>query len=149
MNSSSWIPLRRRAFTFLEIIVVVVIIGLLVSLSAAGLVGRLESSKRKIAQATVDGMLSSALDVYYTENNFYPTTAQGLAALVTKPTSSPIPQSWNESYVKHSKALLDPWGRPYEYAYPSQREGNAEFDLWSRGKDADDPADDIGNWDEN
>ena len=131
----------------MEIMIVVVIIGLLVSLSAISLIGRLNNSKVKIAQTAIDGLLTSSVEMFYVDNNFYPTTEQGLSALLTKPSTSPVPEHWN-AYLKSAKALKDPWDRPYEYAWPSTREGNAEFDLWSQGKNPDDPSDDIGNWEE-
>jgi general secretion pathway protein G len=137
---------RRGGFTLLEIIVVVILLSLLISMVGVKLVGQAESAKRRMARTMVKGgAIAQALDRFYLENGFYPTTQQGLEALVDKPSGSPEPQYYDdEGYL--DEVDLDPWNMPYQYACPGTH-NTRRFDLWSMGRDRQSGTDDdIGNW---
>ncbi len=119
---------REQGFTLIEIMVVVVIIGILAASVVPKLFGNV--SKAQITKAQTDiQSIGSALDMYKLNNFDYPTTDQGLQALVTKPSGSPEPQSWTQLLPKLPK---DPWNREYQYISPGE---NGDYDLYSLGKD--------------
>ena len=116
-----------RGFTLLELLVVVVIIGLLAGYVAPRYFGQVGKSQVSVAKAQIDA-LEKALDQYRLDMRGYPSTEQGLNALVAKPVGE---SNWNGPYLK--KAVpLDPWGNPYVYRTPGQK---SEFDLLSYGRD--------------
>ncbi len=137
----------KKAFTLIELLLVVVIISILASVILPRLTGK--SKKARIAAAEADiSAIETALQLYEQDNGVYPTTEQGLMALVKKPTSVPIPESWDGPYLKKSKGFKDPWGRPYEYRCPGDH-NTQDFDLFSLGADGmDGTEDDISNWQE-
>lgn len=106
----------RRGFTLIEILIVVVIIGLLATLVAPRLIGKLSESKEKIARQQIE-MISTALDLFRADVGRYPTTEEGLKALVKKPEEVPK-ELWRGPYLKHGKLPKDPWGRPFHYFGP-------------------------------
>ena len=109
---------HQDGFTLIELMVVILIIGLLATIVVQSLRGATEKAKRTKAQADI-AELKTALDRYYLDNGQYPTTEQGLQALVTAPTSGPVPADYEDGgYVQHIP--LDPWGHPYVY----QSDGN-------------------------
>src|SRR5258708_40356391 len=118
----------ERGFTLLELLVVLAIIGLLVGLVAPAALHQLGSAKEKIAHQSIE-RLATVLDMYKLDIGSYPTSEQGLQALITSP---PGLKRWNGPYMKGSKVPDDPWGRPFQYRIPSQRAGHA-FDLYSLG----------------
>ncbi|MCC6923531.1 MAG: type II secretion system major pseudopilin GspG [Nitrosomonas sp.] len=129
-------------FTLLELLVVMVIIGLLAAYVGPKYFSQVGKSEIKMAQAQIDA-LEKALHQYRLDVGSYPSTENGLAALITQPNNEP---RWQGPYL--SKATpQDPWGRPYVYKYPGD---NAEFDLFSMGKDGqiggEGEAADITNW---
>ena len=132
----------QAGFTLLELLVVVAIIGLLAGYVAPRYFSQLGKSEAGVARAQIDA-LEKSLDQYRLDTGRYPTTEQGLNALVVKPANEP---KWNGPYLR--KGLpADPWGNPYLYKIPGQR---GEFDIVSYGKDgqpggAGDAAD-IGNY---
>ena len=134
----------RRAFTLIELMIVMVIIGLMVALGGFAYMNQLEKTKRKAARSAVKGNLRLALGAFYLDNNFYPTTEQGLQSLTKKPGLGPQPQNWTKPYFDDKDALIDPWGRPYQYASPGNED--REYDLWSHGKNPEATEDDIRNW---
>lgn len=108
-----------RGFTLIEIMVVVFILGLLVTLVAPKVMGRTDEAKRTKAAADLRAV-QQALNLYRLDNGSYPTTDQGLQALVTKPQSGVVPQRWNpEGYLE--KVQADPWGHPYVYLSNGER----------------------------
>ncbi len=132
----------RHGFTLVEIMLVVIIIGALAAMIIPRLAGRGEEAKTKVAKSDIDANLATALKLYELDNGSFPTTEQGLAALLTKPTSNPIPENWNGPYIE--KQPLDPWGRSYIYVSPGVH--RSDYDLSSKGKDATSDKDEISNW---
>jgi general secretion pathway protein G len=133
----------RNGFTLIEILLVVVIISALASMIIPRLTGRSEQAKQAIAKADIMSNIPTALKLYELDNGMYPTTEQGLKALIDKPATTPVPQSWNGPYVE-KKSLMDPWGKDYLYRYPSTH--GADYDLYSLGKDGKEDDSDICNW---
>ena len=132
----------QSGFTLLELLVVVAIIGLLAGYVAPRYFSQLGKSEAGVARAQIDS-LEKSLDQYRLDTGRYPTTEQGLNALVVKPANEP---KWNGPYLR--KGLpADPWGNPYLYKIPGQR---GEFDIVSYGKDGQPggtgDAADIGNY---
>ena len=123
---------RRRAFTLLEIIVVIIVLALLAGLVAPQIFGRVGEARGTTARTQIE-LLSTALDNYRLDNGTYPTTEQGLAALREKPSGGPVPQQWKGPYLRRA-VPNDPWGRPYIYKFPSERSAG-QFELSSLGKD--------------
>ena len=138
---------RQSGFTLIEIMVVVVIIGILASVIVPRIMDN--PDKARVAKAKNDlRALESALDIYRLDNFVYPTTDQGLDALVNQPTSSPEPPNWKQGgYIK--KLNNDPWGNEYLYLSPGE---HGEIDIYSLGANAapggEGPNQDIGSWDQ-
>ena len=121
---------RDGGFTLLEILVVVAILGLLIGLVAPAVLRQLGGARVSIARQSVE-RIGSVLDLYKLDVGSYPTTEQGLEALVSKPSDV---STWNGPYLKGENVPQDPWSRPYVYREPSTRPGH-EYDLCSRGPD--------------
>lgn len=121
----------QRGFTLIEIMVVVVIIGILIGLIAPNILGRVDQAKVTAAKADI-ATLEQALDMYKLDNQTYPSTDQGLKALVQKPTGSPVPRKWNPAGYLKKGLPVDPWGNPYQYISPG---ANGPYDLYSFGAD--------------
>ncbi len=138
----------KKAFTLVELMLVVIIIGILVAMVAPRIAGRSEQARRAAAVADIESNLSVALDLYELDNGNYPSTEQGLSALITAPTSSPVPENWKGPYLKKRKVPLDPWGRPHKYACPGIH-NKEDYDLSSFGPDGvEGGGDDVSNWQE-
>lgn len=131
-----------RGFTLIEIVLVVLIIGALIAMIAPRLTGRSDEAKEAEAKSDIKSRLTTALKLYEFDNGHFPTTSQGLAALLKKPGTTPVPANWSGPYIE--KRPIDPWGRPYLYLSPG--ENRMDYDLSSEGKDADIEEDDIVNW---
>ena len=136
---------RQRGFTLIEIMVVVVILGILASVVVPRIMDN--PDKARVAKARHDiQALESALDVYRLDNYVYPTTDQGLEALVTQPTSAPEEPNWKQGgYIK--KLRKDPWGNAYLYLSPGE---HGDVDIYSLGADGAPGGEgvyaDIGSW---
>lgn len=136
---------RERGFTLIEIMAVVVIMGMLMATLAVGISGQLRSAEKKNAELQIN-RLEQALEFYRLDNRRFPTTDQGLEALIQEPTAPPLPRDWNpEGYTKRD-SLEDPWGQPIQYRAPGEHNPYS-FDLWSYGPDGVEGGDDIVNWD--
>ncbi|MEZ5659297.1 MAG: type II secretion system major pseudopilin GspG [Burkholderiaceae bacterium] len=134
---------RNGGFTLIEIMVVIVILGVLGALIVPRLMDKPDQAK--VAAARFDiGNIMQALDIYRLDNQRYPSTEQGLIALVERPGSEPVPRNWKQ-YLK--SAPTDPWGHPYQLLNPGVR---GEIDVFSYGADGKPGGEgidaDIGNW---
>jgi len=122
---------KQSGFTLIEIMVVVVILGILAALVVPQIMNRPEQAKVTVARGDIKA-IAAALDMYKLDNFAYPSTQQGLEALVEKPTGNPQPKNWNrDGYLK--QVPQDPWGNPYQYLSPGTQ--NRPFDLYSYGAD--------------
>jgi general secretion pathway protein G len=138
-------PKRQHGFTLIEIMVVVIIIGLLAAIVAPNVIGRVDDAKVTRAKADI-GQIENALKFYRLDNFAYPSSEQGLEALVTKP-NDPNVKNWKPGgYLDN--APKDPWGNPYLYLNPGN---NGEIDVYTLGADGRPGGEganaDIGNWD--
>ena len=137
--------LRYNGFTLIEMMIVIVIMGILASLIVPKVMGRPDEARVIAAKQDIASVLQ-ALKLYKLDNQRYPTTDQGLQALVTKPASPPIPPNWKSSgYL--DKLPIDPWGNPYQYLFPGV---HGELDVFSFGVDGAAGGEgndaDIGSW---
>ncbi len=137
--------LTKKGFTLIEILLVVVIIGLISAMVIPNIAGRGESARVAVAKADIDANLSSALDMYELDAGRYPTSEQGLNALIAMPSLAPLPSNWRGPYLKKKSIPQDPWGNTYVYVYPGEQNMHA-YDLSSLGADGEKSDDDIGNW---
>lgn len=119
---------NTAGFTLIELLVVLVILGLLAGLVGPRVIKHLGESKTKTAMLQIQE-LSSALDLYRLEVGTYPTTDQGLEALVEKPVGV---AQWNGPYLRKKTVRLDPWGQPYKYRSPGEHDA---FDIYTYGAD--------------
>lgn len=119
---------RARGFTLVELLVVLAILGLLVGLVGPRVMSTLGGSKTQTARIQVSD-LSTALDIYRLEVGRYPSTSEGLQALVERPSDA---KNWNGPYLKKNQVPKDPWGFDYNYRSPGE---HGPFDLWSLGAD--------------
>jgi len=133
--------IKQGGFTLIEIMVVVVILGILAAAVVPKIMSRPEQARIQKAKHDITA-LESALNIYKLDNYQYPSTDQGLEALVSKPSGSPQPRNYKKGgYIK--KLNKDPWGKEYLYLYPGT---HSELDLYSLGPDNQPSDDDIGNW---
>ncbi len=132
-----------QGFTLIELMVVLVIIGVLAALIVPNVLERADDARVTAARTDVNNLMQ-ALKLYRLDNQRYPSTEQGLQALVSRPTTAPVPPNWRP-YL--DKLPLDPWGRPYQYLNPGV---NGEIDVMSLGADAQPGGEgknaDIGSW---
>ncbi len=138
MNMVMWRPrafaqVRNAAgFTLIELLVVIIVLGLLAGLVAPQILGRVSEARTKTAKTQIE-LIGVALDNYRLDNGAYPSTEQGLDALVSRPARAPVPLNWRGPYLR--KALpLDPWDRPYIYLSPGEHFRNG-YDLSTLGRD--------------
>jgi general secretion pathway protein G len=136
-------PRRRRGFTLIELMVVLVIIGVLGALIVPQFLERADDARVTAARTDVNNLMQ-ALKLYRLDNQRYPTTEQGLESLVRKPTAGAIPPNW-KPYL--DKLPPDPWGRPYQYLNPGVK---GEIDIFSFGADGQPGGEgknaDVGSW---
>lgn len=137
--------MKRKGFTLIEIMLVVIIIGILTAMIVPNIAGRSEQARNVAASTDIDSNLSAALDLYKLDSGTYPTTEQGLEALTVLPTVSPVPAKWNGPYLKNKKQIKDPWGHDYVYVFPGTHNKNS-YDLSSLGADNVESKDDVANW---
>jgi general secretion pathway protein G len=124
---------NQKGFTLIEIMVVVIILGLLAGLVLPKILGREEEARLSSAKLQIKA-LENALDGYKLDNGLYPTTDQGLDALIKKPESGRIPMKWRDGgYLKPARIPKDPWGFDYHYYSPGNE--NREYEIISYGPD--------------
>jgi general secretion pathway protein G len=136
-----------RGFTLIEIMVVVTILGILAALIVPRVVGRTDDARVAAARQDI-AQLMQALKLYRLDNGRYPSSEQGLRALVEKPAIDPVPQNWKSGgYLDASSVRKDPWGNDYQYLNPGL---HGEIDVLSFGRDGqpggEGPDADIGSW---
>ncbi|CAG21749.1 putative type II secretory pathway, pseudopilin EpsG [Photobacterium profundum SS9] len=136
---------KQRGFTLLEVMVVIVILGVLASLVVPNLLGNKEKADQQKAVTDISA-LEQSLDMYKLDNSVYPTTDQGLEALVSMPSSSPEPRNYRDGgYIR--RLPNDPWGYEYQYVMPGE---HGPIDIFSLGADGQEGGEgnntDIGNW---
>ena len=134
---------RQRGMTLIEILVVLVLIGVVMGVVAGNFIGRGEEAKRKAAKIEIE-QIGQTLDLYKLETGRYPTTQEGLQALISAPAGV---NNWNGPYWKKPTVPKDPWGNEYKYASPGQ---HGAYDIYSYGADGkeggDGPNKDITSW---
>jgi general secretion pathway protein G len=138
---------RIRGFTLIEIMVVITILGILAALIVPRVVGRTDDARIAATKQDIASLLQ-ALKLYRLDNGAYPTTEQGLRALLAKPTLEPIPQNWKQGgYLERNSIPKDPWGNEYRYLNPGL---HGEIDVFSYGRDGAPGGEavdaDIGSW---
>jgi general secretion pathway protein G len=138
---------NQRGFTLIELMVVIVILGILAGLIIPRIMGRPEEARRMKARVQIES-IETALKLYKLDNGSYPTTEQGLQALVEAPTVGQLPKAWRDGgYLEKGKVPKDPWDNEFVYLSPGV---NSDFDLISYGADGEpggeDINKDINNW---
>lgn len=132
-----------RGFTLVELLVVLAILGLLAGLVGPQVMKFLGGSKTKTAKLQIED-LGGAMDLYRLEVGRYPTTSEGLEALVQQPSGAP---NWNGPYLRKSQVPKDPWGADYQYRSPGE---HGAFDIWALGADGQEGGDgenqDVASW---
>ena len=127
-----------RGFTLIEILVVIVIIGLLATFLVPNIIKKVDEARVTKAKSDIRSF-ESALDMYRLDNGNYPTTDQGLQALITKPEVDPIPRNWNGPYLKQETLPKDPWGYDYIYRSPGEyvegTDRQRDYEIISLGAD--------------
>ena len=151
MTSMHYAPGRTRSllnrsarpqagFTLIEIMIVVVILAILAAIVVPNVINKPTEARYARARSDIQSIVS-ALNMYKLDNYTYPTTEQGLKALVKKPSTSPEPHNWHQ-YL--SKVPKDPWGNKYKYVYPGSH--GEPFDVWTDGPPGSNGKHVIGNW---
>ncbi len=139
---------NEKGFTLLEILIVITILGILASLVAVKLMDRPGEARAMKAKLDIK-TLENALKLFKLDNSFYPSTEQGLRALVERPTTGRVANNWREGgYLEKGVVPKDPWGNEYLYLCPGVH--NPDFDLWSYGADGEEGGEgedaDVTNW---
>ena len=134
---------RLGGFTLLEILVVLSIIGLLVSLAAVSVDDLWQRARIDTAKIFVSQSLKTSLHLYARDMGEYPTTAEGLQALLVAPAGAE--GRWRGPYLEKARSLKDPWNRDYQYRYPGTK-NKTGYDVFSFGPDPLENENDIGNW---
>jgi len=139
-------PREGRGFTLIEIMVVIVILGILAALVVPNIISRTDDARITAAKSDL-AAIRQALKLYRLDNQRYPTTQQGLNALVARPVDPPVPPNWKPGgYLE--KLPRDPWGRPYQYLSPGLKSDVDVFTYGADGQPGGTDADaDIGSWD--
>jgi general secretion pathway protein G len=130
---------RQKGFTLIELMLVVIILGVLVAMVVPRMAGRSEEARIAVARADVELNIPTALKLYELDNGAFPTTEEGINALLSAPGTA---RNWKGPYVE--KKPLDPWGKDYQYKSPGTH--RSDFDLYSLGRDGVESSDDVVNW---
>lgn len=130
----------KKGFTLIEIMLVVIIIGALAAMVIPRLSGRSEQARSATARVDIDANIATALKLYELDNHYFPSSEEGLGALLVRPPSA---KNWEGPYIE--KEPIDPWGREYQYKSPGDNRPR-DYDLYSLGRDGQESEDDIKNW---
>ncbi len=136
---------QKRAFTLIEIMLVIVMIGIMTAMVVPSFAGRTDLARTSAARMDIEANLAMALDLFEMDVGRYPTTDEGLKALVVRPGTLAQEVRWNGPYLRKRTIPQDPWGRTYVYASPGQHIPMS-YDLASLGADGSRSDDDIVNW---
>ena len=136
----------NNGFTLIELLLVLVILAALTALVMPRFSGRTRQARITTTRIDIFVNIPTALDLYEMDTGQYPTTEQGLDALIKEPRINPIPVEWNGPYLKRPVLPKDPWGNAYRYRNPPAKRG-VDYELFSMGPDGIEHSnDDIGNW---
>jgi len=135
---------RKDGFSLIEILIVIALIAMLATLVIGNFTGILGGQEIKTTEEFVNNSLQAPMVAYKLDMGSYPSTEQGLQALVKPPSENA--NRWRGPYIKSLPE--DPWGNPYQYRYPGSKNINGPrgYDVWSLGPDGVESGDDIGNW---
>ena len=146
IRSSNLLPSKRgkSGFSLLEILIAIALVALLASVALNQLTGVFGDNQKQAAQIFVTSSSELALTRYRLDVGNFPSTEEGLRALIKAPTGKEA--RWKGPYIKEQ--AIDPWGNPYKYKFPGTRNisGGRSYDIWSLGDDGTEINDDIGNW---
>ncbi|RMF93961.1 MAG: type II secretion system protein GspG [Planctomycetota bacterium] len=136
---------RRGGFTLVEVLLVLVILLIIASLAVTAYVPMQRRAYNNAARTQIKAF-EQPLQLYYQDMNEFPSTSQGLEALIAPPADATNPDAWQGPYLDAQAVPLDPWGHPYQYQYPGQYDPEKP-DIWSLGADGlDGTEDDIASW---
>lgn len=137
---------RKSGFSLIEILIVIALITALFTIAIGNLGGIFGGQQEKVASLFVNQTLKTALTPYRLDVGNYPSTEEGLKALVKAPAGKE--SKWKGPYIEASEVPRDPWDNPYNYRFPGSKNVNSArgYDVWSLGPDGVESADDIGNW---
>jgi general secretion pathway protein G len=150
MQDQKWGKYRQseRGFTLLEILGVLTLLAAIITLVAPNVIKQVQKGQAKTALAQI-GSIKSVINSYYMDNGEYPTTEQGLKALIEAPTIPPIPENWSGPYIAEGKIPKDPWGHDLHYEQPGKHNKNG-YDVYTLGSDNKEGGTgvnaDTGNW---
>ena len=135
---------RKEGFSLIEILIVIALIAVIAGLAISNLGGIFGGQQEKAAQIFVSQSLKIPLTAYKIDMGTYPSTEEGLKALIQAPSGKS--SKWKKPYIE--ELPTDPWGNAYQYRYPGSKNvnGNSGYDVWSLGPDGSESVDDIGNW---
>ena len=148
MKNRNKLRQNEQGFTLLEILAVLTLLAFILTMVAPNIVKNMQKGQSDAARAQVNA-LKTVLNTYYMDNSIYPSTEQGLKALIEKPAIPPIPENWNGPYLEDNKIPKDPWGRELHYTSPGVH-NREKYDAYTLGRDnvegGTGPDADIGNW---